>query len=157
MMTYGINVLNYIEPKDYLISFTKAVPFILLMFVGYILVFIKDLLFNQRHIQATTFKERMIVLLVQSRKMEFVILLVTVPFFAVVVGGSSSKELDTYSTITINKKLATELNSNKQLYLINSFGQYFFLTSESKQYIVRKDKISGFEIVRSNKPFKQDK
>jgi hypothetical protein len=156
MMSYGINVLNYIEPKDYLISFTKAVPFLLIVLVGYVLTFIKDILFNQRHVPAKTFKERVIVLLVKSRKMEVVFLLVSLPFLASVIGSSSTKKLESYNTITISKKLATELNISNPLYLINSFGQYFFLSSESKKFIVRKDKLNGFEVVRY-KSLKQGK
>ena len=122
-----------------------------MLVILHFLLLVKDILFNQRHASGGSFKERCKKLLWKSRKLEFLLILVAMPFFAGWIGNVRSDDIKGHGQIVIGEATAKKLGVRQTLYLFDTTQSYLFLVSESKRLVVKRDELDIFEIKSSNK------
>lgn len=151
LKAFGVSLFDFSTTSDYLVAFLKAMPFLLVLIFIHVLILVKDLIFTQKHAPGETFKERCYSLILASRKLELVLLLLSLPFFAWMAGDLQGKSLSGHSLVKIHANSDEELGIGQTLYLFDATNEYIFLANESSRFVLKRDKVSIFEILGSNK------
>lgn len=151
LKSFDVSLFDFSNTNDYLLAFLKSAPFLFMLVILHFLLLVKDILFNQRHASGGSFKERCKKLLWKSRKLEFLLILVAMPFFAGWIGNVRSDDIKGHGQIVIGEATAKKLGVRQTLYLFDTTQSYLFLVSESKRLVVKRDELDIFEIKSSNK------
>lgn len=151
LKAFGVSFFAFSTTSDYLVAFLKAMPLLLSLVFIYALIFVKDVIFNQKHAPGETFKERCYSLLLASRKIELVLLLLALPVFAWLAGDLRGKSLSGHGMIEIQASTAKDLGIDQTVYLFDTTYEYMFLANESSRFVLKRDKVLIFEVIGSNK------
>mgnify|MGYP005870945009 CR=1 FL=1 len=151
LKAFGVSLFNFSTTSDYLVAFLKAMPFLLIFIFIHVLILVKDVIFNQKNAPGETFKERCYSLLIASRKLELVILILSLPVFAWMAGDLQGKGLSGHSLIKIHATSDENLGISQTVYLFDTTYEYVFLANESSRFVLKRDKVPILEVVGSNK------
>lgn len=144
---FETNILNYATSSDFLMAFGRAIPYVCALLILHALVLIKDILFNQRHAEGNTFRERCVYLISKTNGLEVLILAFCLPLFSAYVGHLNGKTLSNHKKILISSKVAEELNVPKESYLIETTDKYIFIFNNGKNFVVRRESLASFEVL----------
>ncbi len=109
------------------------------------------MLFNQKHAPGDTFKERLVSLIVMSRKLEFILFVVALPVFSGWIGNVRGNGLSGHSLIEIKESTAKEIGTIRNVYLLDTTHDYIFIATESERFVLKRDKLESFRVNSSNK------
>lgn len=151
LKNFGLSIFDFSETNDYLIAFLKALPLLLILSVLYLLIFIKDALFNQKHAPGDSFKQRFVALLEMSRRIELIIFLLILPILAGWIGSVRGNSLTGHSVIELDEHAAKEIGICKKVYLFETTHDYIFLATESEKVVLRRDVLTSFKVSSNNK------
>jgi len=148
---FGLSIFDFSETNDYLIAFLKALPFLLVLLVLHFLIFIKDALFNQKHAPGDSFKQRLVALLVMSRRIELILFVLMLPILAGWIGSVRGNSITGHSLIEIDENIAKKVGISKNAYLFETTHDYMFLATESEKVVLRREVLGNFKVNSSNK------
>ena len=143
---FEINIFNYASSSDFLMAFGRAIPYVSALLIVHALVLIKDILFNQRHAEGNTFRERCINLISKTKGVEVILLALFLPLFSGYVGHLNGNTLSNHKKIFISSKVAEELNIPKEFYLIETTDKYMFISNQGKNFVIKTESLASFEV-----------
>ena len=148
--SFGVNILHFSNTSDFFMSFGKATPFLFTLLIIHSLILIKDMLFYQRHIDNPKFITRCKILIVQTRHVEFWLVVAVLPVLAAFGGKIYGNNISAHSSILIDEKSAKLLNIPSKATFFDSTENYIFLADQNKRYVVKRDKLNSFEIINNH-------